>query len=357
MSRRTRFRIPGGKIVPAKIEGGYDHRRQILSKLVPLPAPFTLFISPTHKCNFRCFYCTHSKSAEEKKMSGFRTVDIAPEMVRSLAEQASAFHGEIKRVVFTGLGEPLMNPMLPDMIRMFAETNAAQGYEVITNAYLLTPDMTDRLLDAGLTYLRVSIQGVNQAQYEKTTGIRVDYDRLVRQLQYFYERKGDCQLYIKTMDASLESEEDQKQFFEVFSPICDKIYIEHLVKAQPSMSKHYDGHVNSEMTFFREPSEYREVCPYLFYILQVDSLGNVFPCPPLGFTEEFSLGNVAEKTLYEIWHGRKLFDLRMQHLNHARSSHPICGRCENYLCFTPKEDNLDLCAEEIRDRLEAEPLV
>lgn len=343
--------------MPAKIEGGYDHDRQILSEIVPLPAPFTLFVSPTHRCNFRCYYCTHSKSEAEKESSGFHAVDIAPELAQSLAGQAAAFGGKIKRIVFTGLGEPLMNPKLPDMIRTFAKANAAQGYEVITNAYLLSPEMTDRLLDAGLTYLRVSIQGINPAQYEKTTGVRIDYDRLIRQLQYFYEHKNNCQLYIKTMDASLERDEDQEIFFKTFSPICDKVYIEHLVKAQPSMMEQYGDHINSELTFFREPSEYREVCPYLFYVLQVDSLGNVFPCPPLGFTEEFSLGNASETSLYDIWHGRKLRELQLLHLNHARHSHPVCGRCENYLCFTPKEDNLDLSTEEIRNRLEAEPLV
>lgn len=336
----------------AKIEGGYDHQRQILADIVPLPAPFTLFISPTHRCNFRCYYCTHSKSREEKAAAGFETIDLAPELAEALVGQAAAFDGQIRRIVFTGLGEPLMSPALPEMIRKFAQAKTAGGYEVITNAYLLTPDMTDRLLDAGLTYLRVSIQGVNREQYAKGTGVAVEYDRLVGQLRYFYERKGDCKLYIKTMDASLADSGEQEEFFQTFSPICDKIYVEHLVKAQPSMMERYGEHVSSELTFFREPSEYREVCPYLFYILQVDSVGNVFPCPPLGFREDFSLGNVAERSLYEIWRGERLYDLRMQHLQHLRHSHPVCGRCENYLCFTPREDNLDQHTEAIRERME-----
>lgn len=343
--------------MPAKVEGGYDHQRQILSEVVPLSAPFTLFVSPTQKCNFRCFYCTHSKTEKEKRKCGFQAVDMDLKLAESLAAQTGAFGGKIKRVVFTGLGEPLVNPALPDMIRMFARKGVAGGYEVITNAYLLTAQMSDRLLDAGLTYLRVSIQGVTNEQYRRTTGVNIDYARLVEQLRYFYEHKGNCQLYIKTMDASLESDADQEKFFEIFSPICDKIYIEHLVKAQPSMMEQYGKHVNSKLTFFREPSEYREVCPYLFYVLQVDSQGRVFPCPPLGFGDEFSLGNAAEQSLFDIWHGQKLRNLQLQHLNHMRHSHAICGHCENYLCFTPKEDNLDLRTEEIRKRLELEPLV
>ena len=341
----------------AKVEGGYEHKRQILADIVPLPAPFTLFISPTHRCNFRCYYCTHSKSAAEKEVSGFQSVHISSELLDRLVEQAARFEGKIKRIVFTGLGEPLMNRDLPEIIRRFSHAGAAEGYEVITNAYLLTHEMTDRLLAAGLTYLRVSVQGVNSRQYRNTTGIDIDYDRLVDQLRYFYEHKGACQLYIKTMDASLEKDEDREEFMRMFSSMCDKIYIEHLVKAQPSMMEQYGKHVSSEQTFFGEAAEYRAVCPYLFYILQVDSTGQVFPCPPLGFTEDFSLGNVAETTLYDIWHGKKLRDLRMLHLNRERHSHPICGPCENYLCFTPEEDNLDLRTEEIKKRMEADHVV
>ncbi len=336
----------------ATFEGGYEHKRQILSEIVPLQAPFTLFISPTHRCNFKCYYCTHSKNAEEKEHSGFQVVDISEDLIDRLLSQVQFFEGKIKRIVFTGLGEPLMNKHLPDIIRRFSDIHAAEGYELITNAYLLTPEMTDRLLDAGLTYLRVSIQGINEDQYYRTTGIHIDYEKLVSQLRYFYEHKGNCKLYIKTMDASLDDETDQEIFIKQFSEMCDKIYVEHLVRAQPSMIKKYGSHVSSEKTFYGDISEYRAVCPYLFYILQVDSVGNVFPCPPLGFTEAFSLGNVMQTTLGEIWNGKRLYELQMQHLKGNRHDHPICGGCENYLCFTPKEDNLDNATDEIRKRLQ-----
>ncbi len=339
--------------IKAKIEGGYDHKRQTLADIVPLEAPFTLFISPTHKCNFRCFYCTHSQSVEEKRAMGFQAVDLSGDLLKNLVKQASEFQGKLKRVVFTGLGEPLMNPALPDMIHMFSKAGTAGSYEIITNAYLLTPQMTDRLLEAGLTYLRVSIQGVNERQYKNTAGVEVDYERLVSQLSYFYEHKGKCQVYIKTMDSSLEQESDKESFYKTFAPICDKVYIEHLVKAQPKMTGRYEKRVNSEYTFFNEPSEYREVCPYMFYVLQADSIGNVFPCPPLGFSEDFSLGNVLDHTLYDMWHGEKLRGLRLLHLNHGRGKHPVCGKCENYLCFTPSEDNLDSNIEAIKKRMEA----
>lgn len=337
----------------AKIEGGYDHHRQILSEMVPLEAPFSLFISPTQRCNFKCAYCTHSMSSQDKQAIGFEAKDLPPDLLSLIVEQAHTFHGEIKRIVFTGLGEPLMNPELPSIIQSLASSHTAGGYEIITNAYLLTPEKTDQLLSAGLTYLRVSIQGMTSQKYKQVTGVSIDYSRLIHNLEYFYQRKGDCKVYIKIIDSGLEHPCDEEQFYKTFGALCDKIYIEHLVKAQPGMIDRYSEDVTSHLTFFREKAEYRMVCPYIFYVLQIDCNGNVFPCPPLGFQKDFAVGNIYKESLWDIWHGKKLYDLRIQHLNRMRSENPICGSCENYLCFTPPEDNLDPKRLEVMKRVEA----
>ena len=151
-----------------------------------------------------------------------------------------------------------------------------------------------------------------------------------------------------------------------FACVCDSVFYV-LAEAQSSVSPNIPyrlleyataglrGMVDSERLLYGRKRVYFPVPK--FYVLQVDSLGRVFPCPPLGFGDEFSLGNAVQTSLYDIWHGRRLRELQMEHLNHRRHSHPVCGSCENYLCFTPKEDNLDLHAEEIRNRLELEQLV
>lgn len=336
----------------AEIEVGYDRERKRLSDIVPLEAPFSLFITPSQRCNFKCFYCTHSKDRSEKEMMGFQETDLSDELCNAIISQAKEFQGKIKRIVFTGLGEPLMNSNLPEMIKKCSEAHIAGGYEIITNAYLLSHEMTNRLLEAGLTYLRVSIQGLTAEKYREVTGVAIDYSRLLDNLSYFFTHKDSCKVYLKIMDTCLESKEEEKQFYQMFGNLCDKIYIEHLVKAQPSMMDHYEDNVTSELTFFGEPSQYREVCPYLFYVLQLDVAGNVYPCPPLGFPESFSVGNIKCTPLKDIWYGKKLYDLQRLHLTGQRCSHEICGLCENYRCFTPPEDNLDEEKESILRRLE-----
>lgn len=336
----------------AKIEPGYDDKRQKLADIVPLEAPFTLFISPTQTCNFKCFYCTQGLSKEEKQKLNFKQVHMSDWLFKQVLWQAQEFQGKIKRVVFTGLGEPLANPQIVDMVKGLSDEKVAGGYEIITNGYLLSHDMTDKLLAAGLTFLRVSIQGLTSKQYKKITGVAIDYERLLDNLRYFYERKGNCKLYIKIMDECLEKDETKENFYEIFGDICDKIYIEHLVNAQPSMNGNYGVQLNDGMTFYGDKSEEREVCPYMFYSLQVDAVGNTFPCPPLGLPEEFSLANISDTSLKEIWHSEKLYELYYLQLSRRKKEIPVCFYCENYKCFTPKEDNLDNDREAIIKRLE-----
>ena len=49
----------------AEIKPNYDTNRKKLADVIPLPAPFTVYIEQTKYCNFKCFYCIHSTSDEE----------------------------------------------------------------------------------------------------------------------------------------------------------------------------------------------------------------------------------------------------------------------------------------------------
>lgn len=334
----------------AEIKPGYDPERKRLAEIIPLPTPFTLFISPAQICNFRCFYCTQHKSRGEREQIGFRSQLLDYNLFEKLAGQAAEFPEPFKRVLLTGLGEPLMNPRIPDMVATLNRLGVAEKYEIFTNAYLLSHDMSDHLLEAGLTRLRISIQGLSAAKYRQVCGVDIDFNRLLDNIRYFYEHRGDCTVYLKIIDAGLDGKGDEDRFYSLFGDMCDDIYIEHFVKAQPSMGD-YGRKADNTHTFYGEETQPRDICPYMYYTLQVDVTGNVFPCPPLGLPQGFSLGNVMKTSLREIWNGEKLRRLRLAHLERKRDQYPVCGMCECYLAFTPEEDNLDSDSDRIIEKI------
>jgi len=334
----------------AEIAPGYDKNRQKLADIVPIPAPFTLFITPAQVCNLKCNYCTHSLSPEKKKEKGFIQQLQEYEVFLKIARQAAEFPRQCKRVLLTGLGEPLMNPRISDMVALLSELEVAEKYEIFTNATLLTPPLSDRLLAAGLSTLRISIQGLSSEKYRELSGAEIHFEELLYNIGYFFEHRGRCRVYIKIIDTGFDRDDDKEEFFRIFGTICDYMFVEHFVKAQPSMGG-YDNRTDNYFTFYGEKAEPRDVCPYMFYTLQTDVMGNTFPCPPLGFPESFSLGNVCQTSLKEIWNGEKLKKLRLAHLNKQRINIPVCGTCDNYMCFTPEADNLDNDTEAIIARM------
>jgi MoaA/NifB/PqqE/SkfB family radical SAM enzyme len=338
--------------VIAELTPGYDGSRQVLKDIVPLETPFTLFISPSQLCNFKCHFCSHSLPIAKKTEAGLRLVNQDFEVLRTIAGQSQEFPDKYKRILLTGLGEPLLNPRIVDMVRLLNEYDIAERLEIFTNGSLLDKTMADGLIEAGLARLRISVQGTDAAAYKEHCRVKLDFEDFVDNIRYFYEAsRGRCSIYIKIIDEELRGQEDRRLFFDIFSGICDEIFVENLVRAQPMMGD-YDGKVASKRTFYGEPAAKREVCPYIFYTLQTDAEGNCFPCPPLSLPLSFSIGNIHQQTLREIWNGKRMRALRISHLRKNGTKCKLCRECTCYLAFTPAEDNLDEDASKIMERIE-----
>ena len=103
----------------------------------------------TRRCNLHCIHC-YSES-KDKDYPGELTYDQACDVVDDLAEF------DVPVVMFSG-GEPLMRPDILDLIRY----THGKGLRPVlsTNGTLITPDMASSLVDAGLGYVGISIDGM-----------------------------------------------------------------------------------------------------------------------------------------------------------------------------------------------------
>ena len=255
--------------------------------------------------------------------------------------------GGIKRIVFSGLGEPLMNPRLPDYVRMAVEAGIAGRVEVITNGLLLTPEKSKALVEAGITNINISVQGLDAEGYQETCGVRIDFDHYLENLKYLYEHKGNVQIYIKAIDATLKTKENEKKFFRIFSPFADRIYIEHLVVMQQQM----DGLreiVDGTKNFYGEELDVnRKVCAQSFYFMQIGCEGDIFPCPVPGLGRNLSMGNAKEHTLVEIWNGSRRRGFLRKMLKKEKDQIPDCATCTCFNAINNPMEQLDDDAERL----------
>jgi MoaA/NifB/PqqE/SkfB family radical SAM enzyme len=101
----------------------------------------------TRRCNIDCGYCN-----EYDKTSPPVPKETVKKWLDKLAELACLF------VEFTG-GETLLHPDIVELVRYASALDFPRRW-IITNGYLLSADLIDRLNDAGLTHLQISIDGV-----------------------------------------------------------------------------------------------------------------------------------------------------------------------------------------------------
>lgn len=302
---------------------GVDDRVR-LADVVPLDTPFALNLFPSNVCNFKCSYCAQSVGRTYlERMYQMKGEMMSLPMVEQIIAQSQAFPRPYKLISFMGHGEPLCNQELPQMIKHIKQAGIADRVDIITNASLLTRQTAEALIDAGLDVLRVSLQGITSESYYKTCGVKIDFEQFLSQLQYFYEIKGACKLFVKTMNVTLEGEAPEK-FYRMFDHCTDRMFIDQVKPVYQGVT--YSGET-CDLTENRygHGHDKREVCAQPFYMLSIWPDGQVAPC--CAIYKANPLGNIKASTLFQMWNSDSLLRFRKLHLNCARNTDPACRQC------------------------------
>lgn len=120
--------------------------------------PYQIAWDITVRCNFRCLHC-YNRSGENASIEKELTDQEALQLADQIAEL------RVKNVCFCG-GEPLLRK---DVIYKCVEKIIASGSKaaMVSNGYLLTPEIADNLRQAGLNMLQISIDGASAESHDK----------------------------------------------------------------------------------------------------------------------------------------------------------------------------------------------
>lgn len=325
-------------------------RRVPLAEQVPLDKPFAVDISPCILCNFRCEFCGQSvpelrKSFQNTVKGGLMDFTLFQKVVDDIAD---AF-GRVKQVLLVGRGEPLMHPRIADMVSYLSERQVAERIEITTNGSLLTHELSDKLIAAGLTRLRISVDGLSDEDFRKHCGAGVDFKRYVEQIRYFYTHRKDTSVYVKIINYMVSTPERRDLFYRIFEPICDIINVENLIAMDTGIDyqKLAGEAVSLTATQFSPEFVQSEICSQPFYFLLVQENGDVWPCcGPMLSTEGITLGNVRETSLKDLWEKKSL--LFQRRLLDGVKGMPVCEGCSSLKNRLLPEDVLDGAAERLK---------
>ena len=321
-------------------------QRTRLADVLPLDTPFVVQVFPVYACNFRCEYCIFSvKRVDQGFISDKTKMDMG--LYREFVDGLARFPRRVKVLRFVGIGEPLLHKGIVEMIRYAADKGVAHTLEMLTNGSLLMPEMSDALVEAGLTRMVVSVQGTSAEKYREVCGVDVDFEQLISNLRYFYDHKGQAQVYVKIVDCALEDQQDEARFYDVYGDLCDTIAIENAVPIHSSVD--YEGVLKpkeEQLTQFGLPLGEVKICPQPFFHMQINPDGKVVPC----YSWEYPgiMGDCNEQPIDEIWNGEVFQRFRRRMLDGVEHVGQTCVGCNMIKYRLFPEDVLNEDAQRLK---------
>lgn len=328
-----------------------EEKRTYLKDVVPLETPYNVKVEVSSLCNARCVYCAHANK-NHGVWEGNMTMELFEKVVHDLKE----FPVKPKQMETYMFGEPLCNPLLPDMIALAKKENVVDRITFTTNGLLMNRERIDALMKTqGVDIIRISLQGLDAKAYYETCGVKLDYEKFLDNLKYLYKNKGNCQIRMKIADLAIKDVPHGKERFEeLFGDKADSIFIEHILPLYGDVD--YDGidsTINCSYMCGREnvPTNHvHKVCHRPFFRVRIAANGLVSSAC-CDTPHDIIYGDINQESLYDIWNGEKHKAFLKMQLEGKRFLHPSCKDCVAANDITTEADCLDPWAEEILKRL------
>ena len=121
-----------------------------------------LRIAVSDRCNFRCFYCRPCDRSEDGRLPR----SLSADEIVAIADAAVACG--VRGIRLTG-GEPLLRENVADIVSRVSRLKRGLDVSLTTNGFLLG-EMADRLAEAGLKRVNVSLDSLRRDVFARVTG-------------------------------------------------------------------------------------------------------------------------------------------------------------------------------------------
>lgn len=269
--------------------------------------PITLIVENTAKCNFKCPMCP-------REFGYYPPEDFDFDLFKSIIDEIK---DQTELVFPWGGGEPLMNP---DLARMVRYCKDAGIYTVVsTNASLLDDGKARELIESGLDNLIIAFDGTTPEVYEKYRK-GGDFKAVRANILGFLEMKKEMGASVFTVLQMVRLPENQHQvrdFQRMWSiPGVDEVRIkeDEIVIPEVALPERI------------EHEKRRHPCYQLWQgPATINYKGDFYPCCHSWQSEP--IGNVTEKSVWELWNSEKMQRMRAAHLSGDLSEYPDCQTC------------------------------
>jgi len=306
--------------------------------------PVRLYIEPTNACNLRCIHCHHNniKKGVFKRKVGMMDFGLYKKVISEIEDR----HCEIS---LNAQGEPLLHKDIIRMVEYAIKKNIFVS--LLTNATLLSEKISKELVSLGLNRIVFSFDSIDKNEFEK---IRVNAkfeQALLNILEFLKINEGCghptfvcCSAVIQ--QANIDSICRYDEYFHSL-PI-DTIF--HSTLLNLSGNSGVSGEIDIETKRKMYQKDNFPICRVPWEMMSVNWDGEVSVCG-LDFNVLYSIGNVKDFTLFELWNKEEMQTFRKAHLEQnfalIEKKGDLCSKCNclfdaeynirNYKLFTERD--------------------
>ncbi len=267
--------------------------------------PTYVEIETTIMCNATCWFCPQKNTLRQPK--------YMEEWVWKKIIDDTRGIGAIYRPFL--LNEPFADKRMTDIVKYIKQDPTAK-VEFNTNGSMLTPKVTDKLIEAGVDIMRFSIDGFYRSTFDESRGI--SYDKVYKHVAYFLEQSKKASYPIQTEVRMIKlpgTEQEQVEFKEYWSKNePDEIIFTDLYS--------YPWENQTESTNLPCLKIEKEL---FFY---VDGTATLCCWDATG---RQIIGDVKKENALDIWNGQEMSRCRTLLDAGKRDQLNLCSRCDAYV--------------------------
>lgn len=305
--------------------------------------PITIQISLSKACNSKCIFCVYDDIQRHSVFLSFSNMQKRIEEMARLG---------VKSFVFSGEGEPLLNPEVDSFFKFSKQNNI--DCALISNGIFVTNNNVKSIVE-NLSWVRLSINGGDSESYSKIHNVSEStFQKVLINIRRLVDYKKEVKSNIVIGSQVIVLEENHKTIGRLaaklkeiginyltvkpYLPLYNKRvdnnkykqniskYIEHVMKYEDLSDNNFVFKVrihSFEKLYARKCS----LCLGNPFYCEIKSNGDLVVCGVHISDDKFKYGNLYEHTFDEIWNGdrrKKIKEYLETELDIQKTCMPNC---------------------------------
>jgi len=255
--------------------------------------PLMVHIELTYVCNSLCPHCPYTAVNSDIRRrnweKGNRHIDV--KLFCKVADEVGR-HKRFLRV--TAGGEPMMHPDCVELL-IYAK-NAGCSIGLITNGSLISPVVSEALLDSGIDVIEFSVDAGDKKTYERVRP-GLDWDQLMRNIDFINKKRDKERLKTRVIVSVISQKAVSgkiKQIEDFWKKKVDYVIVRKFLSW---------GIVNRGKSLDNTPFLNAQTpCPYPFERCAINQEGKVILCG-YDIKGQNPMGSVKSSSIEKIWNG------------------------------------------------------